>query len=70
MISIKTIKEKLGVTLVKAMLVESHFKWFEYFRKRLGEASVKRIDQMEYSLIAKGRRRPRKIIVQIIKRDL
>lgn len=69
-ISNKTIEEKLGVTLFKEKMVEYHFKWFEYFRKRFREVSVKRIDRTEYSLIAKGSRRPRKVVGQIIKQDL
>lgn len=43
-------------------MVESHHRWFEHVWRRLVKASVRRVDQVEDSPVARGRGRPRKTI--------
>ena len=51
-------------------MVESRLRWFGYVWRRPVKDLVRRVDQMEGSLIARGRGRPRKTIGETIKRDL
>ena len=51
-------------------MVKSTLRWFRHVQRRLVEALVKRVNQMEGSPIARGRGSSRKIICETIKRDL
>jgi hypothetical protein len=51
-------------------LVENRLRWFEHVERRLVDAVVRRVDQMEESQVKKGRGRPGKIIRKTIRKDL
>ena len=51
-------------------MVEPSLEWFGNVWRRLIEAPVKKVDQMEGSPIDRDRRRPSKTIGKTIKRDL
>jgi len=51
-------------------LVENRLIWFEHVERRLVDAVVTRVDQMEESQVKKGRGRPRKTIRISIRKDL
>lgn len=54
-------RESWGSTYCKKKNVKSCLRWFGNVQKRSVEAPLRRVDQMEGSLIARGAR-PRKII--------
>ena len=51
-------------------MVESHLRWFGHVWRRLVEAPIRKVNQMEGSLIARDRGRTRKTTCETIKRDL
>lgn len=64
------IKENVGVTSILEKMVTNRFRWFGHVERRSVNFMVRRVDQMERSHTARGRRRLRKIIREIIKKDL
>jgi len=51
-------------------MVENRLKWFGHVERRLVDAAVRRVDQMEKSQIKRSRRRPRKTVRETIRKDL
>ncbi|MED6113287.1 hypothetical protein PIB30_118922 [Stylosanthes scabra] len=51
-------------------MVELRLRWFGYVRRRPIEHSVRRVDEMEGGQWVNGRGRPKKIIHEVVKRDL
>ncbi|KAF1880112.1 hypothetical protein Lal_00022241 [Lupinus albus] len=62
--------EKVGVAPIVEKMVESHLRWFGHVWRRPVEALVKRVDQMEASPVPRGRGKLRKLIGEMIKKDL
>ena len=54
------IKEKVGEPPILKKVVESPVRWFGHMWRRPIEALVRRVDQIESSLINRGRGRPKK----------
>lgn len=48
-------------------MVESCIRWFGHVWRGLVEASIRRVDQIEYNPIVRVKRRPRKAINKTIK---
>jgi hypothetical protein len=51
-------------------LVENRLRWFGHVERRPVDTVVRRVDQMEESLVKRGRGRPRKTIREPIRKDL
>ena len=66
----EVIREEIGVTPIIEKLVKSRLRWFEHVQRRLVEAPVRRVDQMEDNPIIRGRGRPKKTIQETIWKDL
>jgi len=67
-----TIRDRVGVAPIVEKLVENRLRWFGHVERRLVDAVVRRVDQMEESQvkIKRGRARPRKTIKETIRKDL
>jgi len=57
-----TIRERVGVAPIVEKLVENRLRWFGHVERRLVDAMVRRVDQMEESQVKRGRGRPKKNI--------
>ena len=60
----------MGVAPIVEKLVENRLIWFGHVERRLVDAVVTRVSQMEESQVKRGRGRPRKTIREIIRKDL
>jgi len=60
----------VGVAPIVEKLVENRLIWFGHVERRLVDAVVTRVSQMEESQVKRGRGRPRKTIREIIRKDL
>jgi len=65
-----TIRERVGVAPIVEKLVENRLRWSGFVERRPVDAVVRRVDQMEESHVKRGRGRPKKIIREIIRKDL
>ena len=65
-----SIRKKIGVVLILEKMLKSYFRWFGHVWRKLVKALVRRVDQMEGSLIARDRGRSKKTIYETIKKDL
>lgn len=50
-------------------MVENRLRWFGFIERSV-DSVVRRVDQMEKSQTTKGRGRPRKTSIEVIKKDL
>lgn len=62
--------ESVGVTPIIEKMVKNRFQWFGHVERRPVDCAVRRVDQMEMSQIVRGKGRPRKIIREVIKKDI
>jgi len=60
----------VGVAPIVEKLVGNRLRWFGHVERRLVDAVVRRVDQMEESQVKRGKGRPRKTIRETIRRDL
>ena len=60
----------MGVAPIVEKLVENRLRWFGHVERRLVDAVVRRVDQMEESQVKRSRGRPRKTVRETIKKDL
>jgi len=51
-------------------MMENRLRWFGHIERRPKDFVVRRVDQMEESQTSRGRGRPRKIIIETIRKDL
>ena len=65
-----TIRERVRVAPIVEKLVENRLRWFGHVERRLVDAVVRRVDQMEESRVKRGRERPKKTIRETIRIDL
>jgi hypothetical protein len=65
-----TIRERVGVAPIVEKLVENRLRWFGHVERRLVDAVVRRVDQMEKSQVKRGRGRLRKTIRETVRKDL
>jgi len=64
-----TIRERVGVAPIAKKLVENRLRWFGHVERRIVDAVVRRVDQMEESQVKRGRGRPKKTIRETIRKD-
>ena len=64
------IRGKVGVAPIEEKMTETRLRWFGHVQRRPLEAPVRKVDQMIFSPIRKGRGRPKRTLGEIIKRDL
>ena len=64
------IRDKVRVAPIEKKMIETRLRWFGYVQRRLLEALIRKVDQMIFSSIRKGRERPKRTLGEIIKRDL
>jgi len=62
--------ERVGVAPIVEKLVENKLRWFGHVERRLIDAVVRRVDQMEESHVKRGIGRPMKTIRETIRKDL
>jgi hypothetical protein len=62
--------ERVGVTPIVEKLVENKLRWFVHVERRPVDAVVRRVDQMEESLVKRGRGRHKNTIRETIRNDL
>ena len=62
--------ERVGVAPIVEKLVENRLRWLEHVERRLVDAVVRRVDEMEESQVKRGRWRPKKTIRETIRKDL
>ncbi|KAF3670131.1 Mitochondrial import inner membrane translocase subunit TIM44-2 [Capsicum annuum] len=66
----ETIREKVGVALVKDKLREVRLRWFGYVMRRGTDASVRRCERLALDGFRRGRGRPKKYWREVIRRDM
>ncbi|KAL5187393.1 Craniofacial development protein 2 [Glycine soja] len=66
----EAIREKVGVAPIVEKMVENKLRWFGHVERRPVDSVVRRVDQMERRQTIRGRRRPKKTIREVIKKDL
>nr|KYP34423.1 Retrovirus-related Pol polyprotein LINE-1 [Cajanus cajan] len=64
------IRESVGVALIVEKLVESRLRWFGHVWRRPADAPVRRVDEMEATVGARRRGRPRKTIGETVLKDM
>ena len=64
------IREKIGVAPIEEKMTEGRLRWFGHVQRRPIEALVRKVDQMVFNPIRRGRGRPKRTLGEIIKRDL
>ena len=64
------IRGKVGVAPIEEKMTETRLRWFGHVQRRPLEASVRKVDQIVFSPIRKGRGRPKRTLGEVIKRDL
>ena len=60
----------MSIALIEKKMIETLLRWFEHVQRRLPEAPMKKVDQMTFSLMKRCKRRLKKTLRDIIKRDL
>ena len=63
------IHEKVGIALIAKKMTETQSQWFEHLQRRLPKAYVRKVDQMIFNPLKKGKGRPKKTLGEIIQRD-
>ena len=63
------IQEKVGVAPIEEKMTEVGLRWFGYMQRRVLEASIRKVDQNVFSLIMRGRGKPKKTLGDVIKRS-
>ncbi|KAL5137126.1 hypothetical protein HKD37_10G027540 [Glycine soja] len=66
----EAIRERVGVAPIVEKMVENRLRWFGHVERRPVDSVVRRVDQMERRQTIRGRGRPKKIIREVIKKDL
>ena len=61
---------RVGVAPIEEKIIETRLRWFGHVQRRPPEALVRKVDQMVFSPIRKCRGRSKRILVEVIKRNL
>ena len=64
------IKSKLGVVSIVDKLREGRLRWFGHVRRRPSSAPVRRCESLDLGVIRRGRGRPKKSWMEVIRHDL
>ena len=64
------IREKVGVAPIEEKMTETRLRWFGHVQRRPLEAPVRKVDQMIFSPVRRGRGRPKRTLGEVIKRDI
>ena len=54
------IQEKVGVASIKEKITEARLRWFRHMQRRPLKALVRKIDQMDFNLMRRDKRRPKR----------
>ncbi|KAL5184476.1 LINE-1 retrotransposable element ORF2 protein [Glycine soja] len=66
----EAIRERVGVAPIVEKMVENRLRWFGHVERRPVDSVMRRVDQMERRQTIRDRGRPKKIIREVIKKDL
>ena len=66
----KVIRNKVRVLPIEEKMRETRLKWFGHVRRRLIDALVRRVDEMEQVIRKRDRGRSKKILGEILKFDM
>ena len=66
----KVIRSKVGVASIVDKLRESRLRWFGHIRRRPISEPVRRCENLELGAICRGRGRPKKSWMEVIRQDL
>ena len=69
-ISNGSIKDLVKVVPIEDKLREIKFRWFAHVKRRSANASVRRCERINIPRGKRGRRRPKKSLVEVIREDL
>ena len=64
------IRSKVGVVSIVDKLRESRLRWFGHVRRRQITAPVRRCESLELGALCRGRGRPKKSWMEVIRQDL
>ena len=64
------IGEQVGVACIEEKMVESRLRWFGHVQRRPLNTPVRKVDQIIWSPVNRGRERPKRTLNEVIKRDL
>ena len=60
----------MGVAPIEEKMMEVRLWWLGYVQRRPPKTPMKKVDQMVFSLMKRGRKRPKDTLGKVIKRDL
>jgi hypothetical protein len=64
------IRKKVGVAPIENKMRENRLRWFGHIRRRPNDAPVRRMEKWENILVKRGRGRPRKTWMEVIRKDM
>ena len=64
------IGEKVGVEPIEKMMTETRLRWFGHVQRRPLGAPIRKVDQIIFSSMRKGRRKSKRILGDVMKKDL
>ena len=66
----KVIHNKVKVVSIEEKMRKTRLRWFGHVRRRLRDAPVKRVDEMEQLVQKRNRGRPKKTLTETLKFDM
>ena len=66
----EVIRNKVGVVAIEEKMRETWLRWFGHVRRKLVDAPVKKVDEMEQVVKKRGRGKPKKILGETLKFDM
>ena len=64
------IKEKVGVAPIKKKMTEMILRWFKHVQRRSLRILIRKVDQIIFNSMKRGRGIPKRILGEVIKKNL
>ncbi|XP_070004138.1 uncharacterized protein [Nicotiana sylvestris] len=70
MIKNEAIRDRVGVASVEDKMRESRLRWFRHVKRRGIDAPIRRCEKLAMESLRRGRGRPKKYWVEVIRQDM
>ena len=61
------IRTKIGVASIEEKMRENHLRWFGHVRRKLTDASIRRVERIKLGQVKRAQGRPKKIWIEVIR---